>query len=127
MNNTKQDQRNCTLLTKRLVVNCIRNSVLEDFHAGKTPVSHTGDDSDVRVIDANGTEFGLNERSRISDVEMKELMQSVTNRIYTFLLKMEDADFMQRMSRYDASISNWDAPKTDPLMTSHATNKADSD
>ena len=33
---------------------CFRNTVIEDFHGGIAPVSHTGDFSDVVVIDANG-------------------------------------------------------------------------
>ena len=36
-------------LAKHLVLNCFRNSVLEDLHAGTVPASKTGDYSDVIV------------------------------------------------------------------------------
>ncbi|MGC3939524.1 hypothetical protein ACOTTU_17105 [Roseobacter sp. EG26] len=102
-------------LTKRLVVNCVRTP-LEPFHAGRSPISLTGDDSDVLVTDAKGQTFALNEISRLSDPEMKALMQSVVDRVYTFLSNLEDPEFLEMMSQYDASIARWDTPKTDQRM-----------
>lgn len=57
MNVADADNPALALLTKRLVVNCVRNTILEEFHAGKALVSHTGDGTDIRVIDADGREF----------------------------------------------------------------------
>jgi len=36
-------------LAKYTVQQCFRNTVLEDYHAGTVPDSHTGDSSDVVV------------------------------------------------------------------------------
>ena len=33
---------------------CVRNTHIENIHAGLTPVTHTGDWSDVTVVDADG-------------------------------------------------------------------------
>ncbi len=38
-------------LAKFMAMMCIRNTMLEDIHAGLTPVTRTGDYSDVIVID----------------------------------------------------------------------------
>ena len=44
---------------------CFRNTILKDIHGGIEPVSHTGDFSDVVVIDANGRRIPWPEVSRI--------------------------------------------------------------
>ena len=43
-----------SLLVRTMALTCFRNSKLEDIHAGRTPVTRTGDYSDVTVIDADG-------------------------------------------------------------------------
>ena len=51
---SEYEQRIAAVLAKGMAVACFRNTVIEDFHDGIAPVSHTGDFSDVVVIDANG-------------------------------------------------------------------------
>ena len=41
-------------LAKIMAMICIRNTHLEDLHAGTVPITRTGDYSDVLVIDAEG-------------------------------------------------------------------------
>ena len=41
-------------LARIMAMMCVRNTKLEDLHAGVVPVSKTGDFSDVVVIDADG-------------------------------------------------------------------------
>lgn len=115
MTNTQIDKRAIAQLTKRLVVNCFRNP-LEPLHAGKGPISLTGDDTDIVVTDATGATFTLDEISRISDPEMKALMQTVVDRTYTFLMNLEDVEFMEMMASFDASTARWDTPKLDQDM-----------
>jgi hypothetical protein len=69
---------------KLLAFHCVRNSDLEDLHAGISPSSQTGDDTDVKVISLYG-EIPWNEVGRMSDAEMKPLMEDIVNRLYTFL------------------------------------------
>lgn len=72
-------------MAKSITAACVRRGELERLHCGITPVTRTGDFSDVKVIDANGREIPWNEVSRVSQAEMKSLMIGVVNRIYTFL------------------------------------------
>ncbi len=120
MNNRNKEERALAQATRQLVVNCVRNTVLEHFHAGRAPVTKTGDYSDIKIIDAEGTEITWNEASRITDSEMKEFIKQVVNRTYTFLNFWEDDEFQELMARYNFSTSKWDAPQTDTKMLGKA-------
>ncbi|MDT8858425.1 hypothetical protein RNZ50_26040 [Paracoccaceae bacterium Fryx2] len=56
------------------------------IHAGKVPITRTGDWSDVTVVDADGNRIPWTEVSHINDDEMRDLMRDVVNRLYTFLM-----------------------------------------
>ena len=55
-----------------LAFHCVRNSSLEDLHAGIFPSSKTGDYTDVTVVSPYG-EIAWNRLGRISDEEMRRL------------------------------------------------------
>jgi len=76
-------------LAKYMVLQCFRNSRLEDLHAGISPSSATGDYSDVQVSSPYGT-IPWAEVSRFNDDEMKALMIDVVNRTYRFLHTLFD-------------------------------------
>ena len=116
MNKRSKEERALAAMTKRMVVNCVRNTVLEHFHAGRAPVTKTGDCSDIKIIDAEGTEIPWNEASRIADPEMKEFIKQVVDRTYTFLNFWEDEEFQELMNKYHVSTSKWDTPKIDEGM-----------
>ncbi len=63
------------------------------------PVSHTGDFSDVVVIDANGRRIPWTEVSRVGTEELGDLMRQVVNRLYTFQAKAHDLHFVAMMDR----------------------------
>ncbi len=67
-----------------LAFHCVRNSYLEDLHAGTFPSSKTGDYTDVKVVSPYG-EIAWNRLGRISDEEMQRLSADIVNRLYTFL------------------------------------------
>ncbi len=67
-----------------LAFHCVRNSSLEDLHAGIFPSSKTGDYTDVKVVSPYG-EIAWNRVSRISDEEMQRLSADIVNLLYTFL------------------------------------------
>lgn len=71
-------------LAKIIALHCVRNSYLEDLHAGIFPSSKTGDYSDVKVVTPYG-EIPWNKLGRISDDEMKALNKDVINKLFTFL------------------------------------------
>jgi len=95
-------------LAKAIVMHCMRNTCLEDLHAGVYPDSATGDYTDVKVVSPYG-EIPWNEASRISEAEMRNLMRQCVNRVYTYLLHLET-------SRGFKIDRRWDAPELDPGM-----------
>ena len=100
-----------------LTAACVRRGYLERLHAGITPVTRSGDYSDVKVIDADGREIPWNQVSRIDQNEMKTLITGVVNRIHTFLARTifaptRDLAFEQALERTAApSTKAWDEPK----------------
>ena len=96
------------LLTLCLVNACVRNS-LEDLHAGIFPSSERGDFSDMKVVSPHG-EIAWTKLGRISDAEMKELMTTVVNRVFTFLLNPD------QHINYFTFPRGWERPVVDNNM-----------
>ena len=103
--------------SKIMTAACVRRGYLEKLHAGITPITRTGDYSDVKVIDAEGREIPWNQVSRIDQTEMKTLITGVVNRIHTFLTRTifsptQDQAFEQALERAAAPwTKTWDEPK----------------
>jgi hypothetical protein len=98
-------------LAKSLAVLCVRNTFLEDLHAGICPSSRAGDYSDVKVVTPYG-EIPWSNLSRFSDDEMRQLMKEVVNKIYTVLLRLDDVEFVQRMDGYARLMTRrWATPE----------------
>lgn len=103
--------------SKIMAAACVRRGYLEQLHEGVTPITRSGDYSDVKVIDAEGREIPWNQVSRINQDEMKTLMRGVVNRIHTFLARTlfsvsEDKAFQQALDRGAVPwISAWDEPE----------------
>ena len=103
-----------TDLAKAIVAYAFRNTSIDNIHAGAVPVSHTGDFSDVIVTDANGREIPWNRVSRISQEEMKELMQTAVNRVYAVLEHEGDAEFEKDVLAHALKYTRaWDDPEED--------------
>lgn len=117
--------------TKIMAAACVRRGYLEKLHCGITPVTRTGDYSDVKVIDADGRVIPWDQVSRINQDEMKTLMIGVVNRIHTFLARTlfsqtDDDEFQQALNRAAAPwTKTWDEPKylADFLMPHSETQK----
>ena len=98
-------------LAKALAVTCVRNTFLEDLHAGVSPSSRTGDHSDVKVVTPYG-EIPWKDLSRISDEEMKVLMKEVVDKIFTVLTRSGDAEFMSALIHWGARQTvRWNEPE----------------
>ena len=65
-------------LAKYMVLQCFRNSMLEDLHAGTSPSSASGDYADVTVTSPFGV-IPWPKVSRLNDDEMKRLMIDVVD------------------------------------------------
>ena len=98
---------------KAIAAFCFRNTnEIESVHAGITPVSVAGDFSDVFVVDAAGNKIPWNAASRISQDEMKVLMQVAVNRVYTVLSHEGDAEFEKEVLGYALELARgWDEPE----------------
>ncbi len=107
----KTEKRIAAQIAKTLTMMCVRNTFLEDLHAGKVPISEIGDYSDVKVIDGTGKEIAWNELSRLSDEEMKILMKEIANRIYTYFMRADDPDFAAELEKWSTVANSWDEPE----------------
>lgn len=102
---------------KLMAAACVRRGYLEKLHTGVTPVTRTGDYSDVKVIDAAGNEIPWPHIARINQDEMKTLMVGVVDRIYTFLSRTlfsagGDPAFEKALDRAALPwIRHWDEPR----------------
>jgi hypothetical protein len=114
--NDETEQRIAARLAKVMAMLCMRNTRLETIHAGRTPVTRTGDWSDVTVIDADGNQIPWPEVSHVSDDEMRDLMQEVVNRLYTFHLCADDPGLQAEIDRWMAVAGTWDEPEIDQRM-----------
>ncbi len=104
------------VFAKMVAAACVRRGQLEGFHAGVTPVTLTGDYSDVFVIDAEGRRIPWKDVSRIDQSEMKRLMIGVVDRLYTFFARTlfapkEDVEFDRALDRAVVPwITHWNEP-----------------
>jgi hypothetical protein len=105
------DEKTAKQLALGLASICVRNTSLENLHAGIVPASQIGDNSDVFVSTPNGN-IPWNQASKITDAEMKQLMIEVVDKIYTVLLRQNDPEFVDKFKSYTARYtSQWDEPK----------------
>ena len=108
--------RIAAVLAKGMAIMCFRDTVIEDFHGGIAPVSHTGDFSDVVVIDANGRRIPWPEVAHIEPDEMRALMREVVNGLYTCHLKAGDPEFFGMLDWAAREAREWDEPVLDEVM-----------
>ena len=111
--NRDDEKRIAAKMAKTLAMMCVRNTGLETLHAGVVPVTHTGDYSDVRVIDADGREIAWNDASHLDDDQMRALMKEIVNRVYTFYISIDDEEFRDRIDRWARLTDYWDEPDSD--------------
>ena len=107
----QMDQKDAKQLALGLASICVRNTSLENLHAGIVPISQIGDNSDVFVSTPNG-KIPWDQVSKITDAEMKQLMVEVVDKIYTILLRQNDPEFVAKFNSYGSQYTaNWDKPK----------------
>jgi hypothetical protein len=108
------NQETAKRLAVAMAVLCVRNTSIEDIHAGIELHSPSGDLSDVKVVTPAG-EIPWTRVSRIRDDEMRAFMKQVVDRLYTILLRLDDAEFVERIDHYARRMTRaWDAPKNLP-------------
>ena len=94
-----------------LAVLCVRNTCIEDIHSGAVAGAPAGDFSDVKVVSSRG-EIPWDATSRISDDEMRCFMIQVVDRLYTSLLRLDDPEFVARVTQYARKATiGWNEPR----------------
>lgn len=100
-------------LAKLMAVICVRNTGIEELHAGTVPATHTGDYSDVFITDADGRQIPWSDASHLDHDQMRTVMKQIVDRIYTFHLKADDPGFRDHLDRWLAVVDPWDEPEMD--------------
>ena len=99
-------------LAKYMALQCFRNSMLEDLHAGTSPSSTSGDYSDGTVSSPYGA-IPWSKVSRLNDDEMKRLMIDVVDRTYRFIHMLFDENtggqILLRLAERDP-LPQWNEP-----------------
>ena len=116
--NHDDEKRIAAKLAKIMAMLCVRNTQLETLHAGLTPITRTGDYSDVFVLDADGRRIPWTEVSRIDEDEMRAMMHDIVNRLYTFHLHSDEPKLQATIERWMGVADKWDAPEIDQRMIS---------
>src|ERR1017187_445283 len=105
-------------LAKYMVLQCFRNSMLEDLHAGTSPSSASGDYSDVTVSSPCGV-IPWPKVSRLNDDEMKRLMIDVVDRAYGFIHTLFDeaagGQLLLLLAQHDP-LPRWNEPTLKTAM-----------
>ena len=101
--NRDNEKRIAAKMAKTLAMMCVRNTGIETLHAGIVPVTHAGDYSDVRVIDADGREIAWNDVSHLDDGQMRTLMKEIVNRLYTFNIDTRQIEVVKAYERTSAA------------------------
>ena len=114
--NRNDEKRIAAKLAKTMAMLCVRNTRLETIHAGRTPVTRTGDWSDVTVVDADGNRIPWTDVSHISDDQMRDLMRDIVNRLYTFHLCADEPGLQAEIEKWMAVAGKWDEPEIDQSM-----------
>jgi hypothetical protein len=99
-------------LAKYMVLQCFRNSMLEDLHAGTSPSSAAGDYSDVTVSSPYGV-IPWPKVARLNDDEMKRLIIDVVDRAYRFIHTLFDeaasGQLLLHLAEHDP-VPRWNEP-----------------
>ncbi|WP_444451404.1 hypothetical protein ACTTAI_00360 (plasmid) [Rhodobacter capsulatus] len=109
----EDEERIAANLSKIMAMICIRNTRLEDLHAGLQPVTLTGDYSDVNVVDGTGRTIPWREVSHLDDQQMADLMREIVDRLFTFHMRRDDPSFRDHLDRWMAASNKWDNPVLD--------------
>ena len=107
------EERIAARLAKLMAIICVRNTGIEELHAGTVPVTHMGDYSDVFITDADGRQIAWSDASHLDDDQMRNLMRQIVDRLYTFHLKADDQGFRDHLDRWLTVAERWDEPKLD--------------
>ena len=107
-------RRGATSTPNLMALMCVANSRLGEFGEGRSPVTRTGDYSDVMVVDADGRLIPWQSVARLDAGEMRATMREIADRLYTFLLNLQSAELAALSDHRHQDTRDWDRPRYDP-------------
>lgn len=108
------DSERAAKLAQAVALICVRNTYLEELHAGTTPSTRSGDYSDVKLVSPYG-EIPWRDLSRIGDAEMKTLMKEVVDKLFAVFGRSDDEAFLAALVQRGERRTEWDEPSPRPL------------
>lgn len=105
------------IVARWLAQKAVRNSELENLHAGVSPSSATGDFSDVKIVSPYG-EIPWPSAGRISDPEMRALMLDIEANLVRDLTDMFSILSKGSMKRLEAILPNLETTLFGPMGVS---------
>lgn len=101
-------------MAKMMGLMCVVDSKLGRLTEGQSPVTRTGDYSDVVVVDADGRIIPWQRVARLDRTEMDRTMREIVDKLYTFLWNFEEPDLAALRRHREDETSGWPGPKEDP-------------
>ena len=103
-------------LAKTTAMLCVRNTHLETIHAGKTPVTRTGEWTDVTVVDADGNRIRGTMSRASPTMKCATLCGDIVDRLYTLHVCADEPGLQAEIERSMAVAGQWDEPEIDTMM-----------
>ena len=114
MVNETMARRGTAGMAKMMGLMCVADSRLGKLAEGQSPVTRTGDYSDVVVVDADGRIIPWQRAARLDDTEMGQAIREIVDKLYTFLWNMEEPELAALRDHRRDETSDWAGPREDP-------------
>lgn len=100
-------------MAKSMGLMCFADSGLGKLTEGECPVTRTGDYSDVVVVDADGRIIPWRRVARFDAREMRRTRREIVDKLFTFLLNMQESELEALRDHRRSETSKWDSPRED--------------
>ena len=107
-------RRGTASMAKMMGLMCVADSTLGKLTEGQSPVTKTGDYSDVVVVDADGRIIPWQRAARLDAGELDRTMREIVDKLYTFLWNFEEPELAALRRHREGETSGWPGPKEDP-------------
>lgn len=98
-------------MAKMMGLMCVADSKLGKLTEGRSPVTRTGDYSDVVVVDADGRIIPWQRVARLEVSEIDRTMREIVDKLYTFLWNFEEPELAALRDRRQGETSEWPRPR----------------
>ena len=106
-------RRGTASMAKMMGLMCVADSKLGKLTEGQSPVTRTGDYSDVVVVDADGRIIPWQRAARMDAAEMDRTMREIVDKLYTFLWNFEEPELEALRDHRRGETSEWARPTED--------------